>query len=204
MYTVTTRTTVSIRNAWNIRDLNDVACSAKNAVCERSSRSRRRRIMHGCKSSPSLLAGDVVVLPFLLQLRILLLSPLLDPKPINQKHSKSNKRHSSYHSTSDCSYVRSARWRRWARVCNTSHVGAGVSVLRHQRADLFARACRARGSFWRALYAALEDGSECALDIYNSVSPNAARESGPGRLTRRHGAPRGGGRLVALDQPRRP
>lgn len=104
MYAVATRA-IPVRDTRNIRDLDDVACPAENAVRQRASCSRRCRVS-SCESCAPLLTRNLVVLPFLLQLRVLFFSPLLDPEPVYAKHNKNDKSHPSYYSSSNGAYIR--------------------------------------------------------------------------------------------------
>ena len=161
---------IPVGDTRNIRDLNDIARAAENAVGERSSCPRRSGIVRHRKARVPLLTGDVVVLPILLQLRVLLFSALLDPESVDHEHDNHHKRDPADHTPSDCAYIGPTRCRRWIGVCNAGHARATRTVLRLQHANLVARACRAGRHVGRTLHAAFEDGPEVALDICCLVS----------------------------------
>ena len=138
VYAVVTRT-IPIRHTRNIRNLNDVARTAENAVRKRASRPCRSCVIDRLVST--LLCGLMLCLPFLLEFLILLMASLPDPEPPNEIDDQWHESHSSNNTTGDCSYIRSNGGRRRGRVLDTRHVRAGLTVLRHQRADLAVAAC---------------------------------------------------------------
>ena len=129
---------VPVRDAGDVGNLDDIARATEDAVGKRASRAGGNSIRSAdVKAVDELLLRNVVALdPFLLQLPVLLFSPLLDPEAPDDEHDQCHKRYSAHHSAGDGAHVPPVRvgCRRW--VLDTGHVRAFVAVVGDERADL--------------------------------------------------------------------
>lgn len=157
---------VPVRDARDIRNLDDVAGAAQDTVRYRPFRPCRCGVRaHRIELLGVFLLGNIIFLP-LLRLQILLLAPLLDPKPPQEEDNHGHEHDSANHSSCYCANVRLVAFGRGVGVCDANHVRAVVAVLGNERADLAFGAVRTCWGLVRwALHTSLEDVPHRPLDF---------------------------------------